>query len=122
MTEYAREPFTLSAPSSKFSKADVERTIREVCEEMVGPTRAYVFEETQPLIRDLGNEIQQRIVRLGYERYKLVTHLTVTEAADQGMRVSSRCLWDPATDNYAAYTFSSESLHVCVVVFGLYWE
>lgn len=122
MTEYVREPFTLPAPGTKFSKSEVEKAVKEVCESMIAPTRPYVFEEVQPLIRELGNEVQQHIVRLGYERYKLVTHIVVTEAADQGIRVCSRCLWDTATDNYATYTFSNESMHVCVIVFGLYWE
>lgn len=122
MADYIREAITLPAPGTKFSKSEVEKIIKEVCEEMIGPTRLYVFEEVQPLIRDLGSEVQQRIVRLGYERYKLVTHIAVTEAADQGLRVCSRCLWDTVTDNYAAYTFSNEFMHVCIVVFGLYWE
>lgn len=124
-SEYVMAPrpdYTLPSSGTKFSKRDVEMIIRDVCTEFIGPDRPYVFEEVQPLIKDMGNEIQQRIVRLGYERYKLVTHCVVTEAASQGIRVTSRCLWDPETDNYAAYTFSNESMHVSVVVFGVYWE
>lgn len=123
--EYAaapREAFTLPRAEAKFSVPAVERIIREVCEEMVGPERPYVYEEAQPLIKDICAEIQQRTVRLGYERYKLVTHATVTEAASQGMRVASRCLWDPETDNYASYTYSTEYMHVTIAVFGIYWE
>lgn len=124
-TEYnvaAREAFTLPRPDAKFSVHAAERVIKEVCEKMVGSDRPYVYEEAQPLIKDLCAEIQQRLVRLGYERYKLVTHATVTEAANQGMRIASRCLWDPETDNYASYTYSSEYMHVSVAVFGVYWE
>lgn len=117
-----REAFTMPRPEAKFSAHAVERVIQEVCEKMVGFERPYVYEEAQPLIKDLCAEIQQRLVRLGYERYKLVTHATVTEAANQGMRIASRCLWDPETDNYAAYTYSNEYMHVSIAVFGVYWE
>ncbi|KPA85432.1 hypothetical protein ABB37_01737 [Leptomonas pyrrhocoris] len=117
-----REDFTMPRPEAKFSVHAVESVIHEVCESMVGPGRLYVYEEAQPLIKDLCAEVQQRLVRLGYERYKLVTHATVTEAANQGMRIASRCLWDPETDNYAAYTYSNEYMHVSVAVFGVYWE
>ncbi|KAG5474334.1 hypothetical protein LSCM1_03114 [Leishmania martiniquensis] len=124
-SEYAaapREPFTMPRPGSKFSEPAVKCIIKEVCEDMVGPDRPYVYEEAQPLIKDLCAEIQQRAVRLGYERYKLVTHAIVTEASSQGMRIASRCLWDPETDNYATYTHSTQYMHVTIVVFGVYWE
>ncbi|CBZ28462.1 conserved hypothetical protein [Leishmania mexicana MHOM/GT/2001/U1103] len=121
-TAAPRESFTLPRHASKFSVSAVVHIIKDVCEDMIGPERPYVYEEAQPLIKDLCAEIQQRTVRLGYERYKLVTHATVTEAASQGMRVASRCLWDPETDNYATYTYSNQYMHVTVVVFGVYWE
>lgn len=120
--DYPREAFTLPAPGEKFSKRDVERMIKEVCDELISEDRPYIFEEAQPLIKELGGEIQQRVVRLGYARYKLVTFVTVTPSAHQGLRVASRCLWDPDTDNYASYTFSSEHMHVSVLMYGVYWE
>lgn len=121
-TAAPREAFTLPSPETRFCKSTVEQIIREVCELMVGEDRTYVFEEAQPLIKELSAEIQQRVVRLGYDRYKLVTHVVVTEAAQQGMRMTARALWDPETDNYASYNHSNEFMHVCVVVYAAYWE
>lgn len=124
MTEYneiQREPFTLPAPHQKFSKAEVEKVVHAVCQEMIGEGK-YTVEESSLLIKDVCNEIQQRVLRLGYTRYKLVTHAVIAESAQQGLRVASRCLWDPETDNYAAVSFSTETMHVSIVVFGVYWE
>lgn len=121
-TEITREVFTLPDPSEKFSKSEVEKQIKTVCDEMIGDRRRYHFEEAPLLIKELCNEIQQRILRLGYVRYKLVTHAVIMEAGQQGLRVASRCLWDPETDNYAAFSYSNESMHVSITVFGLYWE
>ncbi|KEG09251.1 dynein light chain [Trypanosoma grayi] len=119
--EGRRESITLPRPGRKFRASAVESVIKEVCHALVGD-RPYVYDEVQSLIKDICSEIQQRVVRLGYERYKFVTHVTVTEAAHQGIRVASRGLWDPATDGYATYTLSTESMHVNVVLSALYWE
>lgn len=124
MTEYIeiqREAFTLPAAHQKFSKPEVEKVVRSVCDEMIGEGK-YSVEESSLLIKDACNEIQQRVLRLGYTRYKIVTHAVIAESAQQGLRVASRCLWDPETDNYASVSISTETMHVSIVVFGLYWE
>ena len=108
-------------PGTKFMKAEVEKILEKICQEKVG-NRPYVFEEVQPLIKELCAEVQQRVLQLGYERYKLVSQVTITEAAHQGIRIASRGLWDPEVDNYAEYTYSTVAMHVNILVFGLYWE
>lgn len=40
----------------------------------------------------------------------------------QGLRVASKCLWDPNFDNWASYTFTNESIHCTAIVFGVYME
>ncbi|EAN88130.1 hypothetical protein C3747_10g1043c [Trypanosoma cruzi] len=119
--EARRSSITLPLPGTKFRPSVVVGVIEEVCRSLVGD-RPYVYDEIQVLIKEICSEIQQRVVRLGYERYKFVTHVTITEAAHQGMRIASRGLWDPVTDGYAAYTHSTESMHVNVVLYALYWE
>ncbi|KAG8343076.1 putative Tctex 1 family [Trypanosoma vivax] len=119
--EARRPSITLPRPGTKFRASAVEPILKEVCHTLVGD-RAYVYDEVQPLIKEICSEIQQRVVRLGYGRYKFVTHATITEAVNQGIRIASRGLWDPMTDGYASYTFSTESMHVNVVLYALYWE
>ncbi len=108
-------------PGTKFMKRDVERKIEEVLKAKVGDKR-YVHEDTLPLTKDLCAEVQNAVTNMGYERYKFVVQVTIAEAAAQGLRISSRCLWDPEVDNYAEYTYSNEFQHVTALVFGLYWE
>lgn len=49
-------------------------------------------------------------------RYKVVVQTTIGQMRDQGIRIASRCLWDPTTDNYASCSFSNVSLSICVNV------
>ena len=44
---------------------------------------------------------------LGYERYKLVVQVVLGENRQQGVRVISRCLWDPDTDNFTSYSYKN---------------
>ena len=44
---------------------------------------------------------------LKYARYKFVVQVVMGENKAQGVRVASRCLWNPETDNYATYNFKN---------------
>ena len=41
---------------------------------------------------------------------------------DRGIRVTSKCLWDPNSDNYTSYTYKNENYFCTALVFGLYHE
>eukprot|EP00330_Aristerostoma_sp_ATCC50986_P011935 CAMPEP_0114582262 /NCGR_PEP_ID=MMETSP0125-20121206/6288_1 /TAXON_ID=485358 ORGANISM="Aristerostoma sp., Strain ATCC 50986" /NCGR_SAMPLE_ID=MMETSP0125 /ASSEMBLY_ACC=CAM_ASM_000245 /LENGTH=123 /DNA_ID=CAMNT_0001775129 /DNA_START=34 /DNA_END=402 /DNA_ORIENTATION=+ len=45
------------------------------------------------------------------DRYKLAIQVTIGEMKGQGLKISSKCLWDPAFDNYASYTFTTEKYY-----------
>uniref|UniRef100_A0A7S3HL07 Dynein light chain n=1 Tax=Spumella elongata TaxID=89044 RepID=A0A7S3HL07_9STRA len=55
-------------------------------------------------------------------RYKVVVQTTIGQMRDQGIRIASRCLWDPTTDNYASCSFSNETLFCSCLVFALYTD
>eukprot|EP00759_Apiculatamorpha_spiralis_P010551 PhF_6_TR17302/c0_g1_i1/m.26521 len=105
----------------KFMKRDVEKLIEEILRRDFSD-RKYVYEESLQWTKDLSSEIQNRMQDRNYTRYKSVVQVTITEAAGQGMRIASRCLWDPDADNFAEVVFSTEYMHIVVLVFGLYWE
>ena len=108
-------------PNAKFLKRDVEKKVEAILQERVGD-KAYNYNDTMAQSKELCSEIQQAVLNMGYERYKLVVQVTIAEACSQGLRIASRCLWDPEVDNFAQFTFSTEHMHVTGIVFGLYWE
>jgi hypothetical protein len=49
-------------------------------------------------------------------RYKIVVQTTVGQMKDQGIRIASRCLWDPTTDNCVSCSFGNVSLFFSIFV------
>jgi tctex1 domain-containing protein 2 len=60
------------------------------------------------------------IVSLGKSRYKIVVQTTIAQMRDQGVRVASRCLWDPTTDNYASCSYSNVSRYFYCIEYACY--
>jgi len=56
------------------------------------------------------------------ERYKLIVQVTIGQQKDQGARITSRCLWDTTTDNYASVEARNTHVWINAMVFGLYAE
>lgn len=54
-------------------------------------------------------------------RFKIIVQTTVGEMKDQGIRIASRCLWDPTTDNYASCSFKNVRIYcfllllICII-------
>ena len=44
-------------------------------------------------------------------RFKLAFQVVVGELKGQGIRVTSKCLWDPSSDNYASHYFHNVYLN-----------
>jgi len=55
-------------------------------------------------------------------RFKVVVQTILGQVKDQGIRVASRCLWDPSTDNYASASFTNQTMFCNVLVFCLYTD
>lgn len=43
-------------------------------------------------------------------RYKIVVQVVLGEIKGQGLKIASKCLWDPNFDNWASYTFTNVRL------------
>ncbi len=66
---------------------------------------------------DICETIKKRVKEECYiPRYKLVCQVALGEMKDQGVRVTSRCLWDPDSDNYASAYFKNVSIVLCRVM------
>ena len=75
------------------------------------------------LCKTISDKIKDTVrAELNLPRYKLVVQVTIGQKKDQGVRITSRCLWDTQTDNYASIDYKNEHIWASAMVFGLYAE
>ncbi|ORX87510.1 hypothetical protein BCR32DRAFT_264274 [Anaeromyces robustus] len=121
-------------PTKKFSSYEVKKMLDELLqkkfvtvhqEEDEDPETIYFQYETkkaQEMSKELANEILEEVKKFEYDRYKFVVDVTIGEYTGQGVRVSSRAIWDTSTDSYASSTYRHGNVFVTAIVFGCYYE
>ena len=78
------------------------------------------FEE---LSKDIADKIKDQCRKeLNLPRYKIIVQVTVGQRKDQGVRITSRCLWDTSTDQYASASYQNEFVWASALVFGMYTD
>ena len=103
---------------------------RDVAEKVVysvvnagGEEPEYDDKEAQDMSLDISDRVREEMTKvLKGSRYKIVVQTIVGQVADQGVRVASRCLWEPSTDNYAKYSYEGKSCFITVLIFALYTD
>uniref|UniRef100_A0A0G4GA79 Uncharacterized protein n=1 Tax=Chromera velia CCMP2878 TaxID=1169474 RepID=A0A0G4GA79_9ALVE len=107
--------------NEKFFPSKVEGVIADVMKEMLAD-KEYNSDSAKIWTLELCNEIKARCKDLNMPRYKLIVQVVIGENAGQGIRVSSKCLWDVNLDNWASYSYRNQSLFAVGMVFGCYYE
>uniref|UniRef100_A0A672YR70 Tctex1 domain containing 2 n=1 Tax=Sphaeramia orbicularis TaxID=375764 RepID=A0A672YR70_9TELE len=106
--------------SFRFKPAVVKEYIREIVRDRLSGVR-YNPEEVPELYINWLCSVSVS-TDAGLDRYKLVVQVVIGEQRGQGVKMSSRCLWDADTDNYAEDVFMNVSNMFCVAaVFGSYY-
>ena len=80
-------------------------------------------DDFEGLSTDIADKIKTICLqKLNLPRYKIIVQVTIGQMKDQGARVTSRCLWDTTTDNYATVNFKNRHIWASAIIFGLYAE
>jgi len=82
----------------------------------------YETKKAQDMSKQMANEILEEVKKFEYDRYKLVVDVTIGEYTGQGVRVSSRAIWDTSTDSYASSSYRHGNVFVTAIVFACYYE
>ncbi|XP_015250248.1 PREDICTED: tctex1 domain-containing protein 2 [Cyprinodon variegatus] len=104
----------------KFKPTIVKEYIHEILRERLSGV-LYDPESVPELTRSLAETVKDKVKNAGFDKYKLVVQVIIGEQRGQGVKMTSKCLWDADTDNYAADVFMNESLFCLVAVFGSYY-
>ncbi|CAG0914699.1 unnamed protein product [Notodromas monacha] len=88
----------------KFKRNEVKEIIHAVLIDELGG-KCYSETENEAWCSKIVNEIQTRVLKLPYKRYKYVVQVVIGEQRGSGVKLTSRCLWDLDTDNYSSDVF-----------------
>ena len=105
----------------RFYPSAVRRIVNEVLNEKLQGV-SYDDKVAQALALEISNVVKMKCKSLKMPRYKVVVQTFIGENQNQGLRVTSKCLWNSKFDNYASATFLTGNLWAVVMVFGSYFE
>mmetsp|Transcript_21901 Transcript_21901/g.36668 ORF Transcript_21901/g.36668 Transcript_21901/m.36668 type:complete len:133 (-) Transcript_21901:1032-1430(-) len=116
---YRMEPEEIERFYPSQAKAIADGVIAEELDKVV-----YDEEDAKQWSINISDKIRESVTeQMGpTSRYKIVVQTTIGEMRDQGIRIASRCLWDPTTDNYASCSYTNETLFCSVLIFALYTD
>ncbi len=107
--------------NAMFHQELVKQTMQEVLQDKISDMN-YDAEKCRFLTLELATEIKNRVKQFGFDRYKLVSQVSINSMHGQDLRVVSRFIWDERFDNYVSCTYRNATLSVVAVLFGVYQE
>ncbi|XP_067893632.1 dynein light chain Tctex-type 5-like [Heterodontus francisci] len=114
-------PTWSSKPKDHFPSAKAQKLIEEYLANNL-TEMTYDSENCSHLIKEITEDIKIIVKKLTPPRYKLICYTTMGRRESEGMLVASRCLWDPYTDDFVAFTYQNDFLFCVVTVFTIYYE
>ena len=87
--------------------------------------KQYDSNELPGLVTKLTQVMRERVKsEMELPRFKVVAMVVVAQKKQsvQGLKVASRSIWNPETDNYADYTHVTCSLYLISKIFVTYYE
>ena len=75
------------------------------------------------LSKGIADKIKEQCkTAMNVPRYKIMVQVTIGQMKDQGIKITSRCLWDTTTDNYATVSFQNQHIWASAIVFAMFTD
>lgn len=74
------------------------------------------------LVKDVSRNVHQLMRNFQMPRYKIVVQTVIGQKFGQLLRIASRCLWDPKTDNMISVNYETKDMLAVVTVYAVYLE
>ncbi|XP_077981124.1 dynein light chain Tctex-type 5-B-like [Glandiceps talaboti] len=115
------EPTFQLGPERKFPVSKVKHILMDVLESYLAEEK-YEPELCRQMTKTISEVVKARVKDLLVKRYKVIVLIHIGQLKDQGMKMGSRCLWDPNNDTFSSYEFTNNSLFAVGNVYGVYYE
>lgn len=115
------EPTYQLGPVKKFPVTAVKEMLKVTMEGYL-QERKYEPEWCKKMTKTISDDLKAQVKDLMLPRYKIIVLVHIGQLQDQGLKVSSRCLWDSSNDTSASFEFRNSSLFATAMVYGVYYE
>ncbi|XP_028130500.1 dynein light chain Tctex-type 5-B-like isoform X2 [Diabrotica virgifera virgifera] len=104
-----------------FNHQKIESVLKSVMEEALQDLK-YDPEKCIKLAKWASNTIRAKVKQMEFDRYRIISLVTIGEKHNQGVLCTCRFLWDSDRDNYSCYTLQNPFVFGIALCFGLYYE
>ncbi|CAK8676235.1 dynein light chain Tctex-type 5-B-like [Clavelina lepadiformis] len=112
---YQLEPFT------HFPVAEIGLILENILSSSLADV-SYKPDECRKLTKLISDDIKSKVKELDIPRYKIICMVHIGELSNQGLRISSRCLWNAKFDTFSSFEYKNSSLFAVACVYGVYFE
>jgi hypothetical protein len=84
--------------------------------------KTYDAATVNELVKDVSRNVHQLMKNFQIPRYKIIVQTVIGQKFGQLLRIASRCLWDPKTDNMVSVNYETKDMVAVVTVYAVYLE
>ena len=84
--------------------------------------KTYDASTVNELVKDVSRSVHQLMKNFQIPRYKIIVQTVIGQKYGQLLRIASRCLWDPKTDNMISVNYETKDMIAVVTVYAVYLE
>jgi hypothetical protein len=123
-------PATLPRPNTyrmepdneyRFRPYKLQAKILEVLVEQM-KDQTYNSATVNELVKDISRSVHHLMKNFQLPRYKIIIQTVIGQKYDQLLRIASRCLWDPKTDNMLSVNYETKDMIAIVNVYAVYFD
>ncbi|XP_071838432.1 dynein light chain Tctex-type 5-B-like [Apostichopus japonicus] len=115
------EPTYQLGPEKHFPVTAVKSILKDVVGRHLD-NRQYEPEFCKETTKAISEDVKSRVKLMKLGRYKIICLVHIGQLKDQGLHVTSRCLWDADSDNSSSFEYRNSTLFAVATVFGIYHE
>jgi len=81
----------------------------------------YDFNQCNLLTKNLSNIIKDSLKTLGYERYKFIVQIFISQEQNESLQMICRSYWDSKTDQFAQSIYINQFLICIATAFAVFY-
>lgn len=105
----------------RFRAYRIQPKILEVVVEQM-KDQSYNPQTVNELVINVSRSVHQLMKNFQLPRYKLIVQTVIAQKYEQLVRIASRCLWDPKTDNMLSVQYETKDMIAVVTIYAVYCE